>query len=85
MNNGIPLLNVEGFQPTEAQLAYEKPARLLCKKRGHNPDELLTVPVDTVLGRREMKVAQWVFGADELISFSECLTSLKEAATSRDN
>lgn len=64
----------------EILVAYERAARILCGKMGVDPDEMLPVPSQTVLGSSNL-VPQWHFAAVELHAFSLRLVSLKEAAT----
>lgn len=58
---------------------YEHAARLLCDKRGVNPDEYRDVDHPTIV-LAKVRVYRWQSAAEELIDFSAMLTSLKEAA-----
>lgn len=61
---------------------YEDAARILCKKRGHDPEESKKLPHPTIEGAFTT-VYRWQAAAEELIDFSMCLTSLKEAAEAK--
>lgn len=63
-------------------IPYEKAARLLCEKRGTNPDEFKDVPHKTIHGAT-VRVHRWQSAAEELIDFSAMLISLKEAANTK--
>lgn len=71
---------------TDAHKVYEKAARLLCVKRGLDPDERITKHVGSgrVVTGAMVGVPQWVLAAEELIAFSQCLVALREAAQKTD-
>ena len=58
---------------------YERAARLLCQKRGTNPDDYKDVPHGTIVGAT-VRVYRWQSAAEELVDFSAMLVSLREAA-----
>ena len=76
-----PLIKVPGepYKPQPQQAAYERAARLLCTKRDVDPDEVVKMPVQGMVGVQIVDVPAWCFAADELVTFSECLTALQEA------
>lgn len=79
-NNGPTISTDEPDNDTCPELKpYERAARLLCAKRGVNPDDFKDVPHPTIRNM-SVRVYRWQSAAEELIDFSAMLLSLREAA-----